>query len=123
MLLCHELLVLFVQNRAEERLAGEAVPSSSTATPGRQRKRIGDIHEIGDIDDLTVLQLKEVLATSYVDYRGCVEKWELQERVRRLWKDTVENKRRGKNILTFLKFSILNIVKMANISHFTVLAL
>ena len=73
--------------------------SSSTqavgSTPPRKRTRIEHIEQLADIEELSVLQLKEVLATSYVDYRGCVEKWELQERVSRLWQDTAENKRRG----------------------------
>lgn len=32
-------------------------------------------------------QLKEILARNFVNYKGCCEKWELMERVTRLYKD------------------------------------
>jgi hypothetical protein len=40
-----------------------------------------------DIEGLTVRQLKEILARNFVNYKGCCEKWELMERVTRLYKD------------------------------------
>lgn len=36
---------------------------------------------------LSVRQLKEILARNFVNYTGCCEKWELMERVRRLYQD------------------------------------
>lgn len=40
-----------------------------------------------DLDDLTVKQLKEILMLNRVDFKGCCEKTELLERVKRLWKE------------------------------------
>lgn len=39
-----------------------------------------------DLETLTVRQLKELLVRNYVDYKGCCEKPELLDRVRRLWR-------------------------------------
>ncbi|CAB1347484.1 unnamed protein product, partial [Coregonus sp. 'balchen'] len=43
-----------------------------------------------DIDALSVRQLKEILARNFVNYKGCCEKWELMERVTRLYHDQKE---------------------------------
>lgn len=40
-----------------------------------------------DLDDLSVKQLKEILMLNRVDFKGCCEKTELLERVKRLWND------------------------------------
>ena len=37
------------------------------------------------IEELSVKQLKIVLKRNCIDFKGCVEKQELTERVRRLW--------------------------------------
>ena len=41
---------------------------------------------------LSVKQLKSLLQRSCVNYKGCVEKHELMERVVRLWKDRQSQK-------------------------------
>lgn len=40
-----------------------------------------------DLDDLSVKQLKEILMLNRVDFKGCCEKTELLERVKRLWNE------------------------------------
>ncbi|XP_062409357.1 E3 ubiquitin-protein ligase rififylin isoform X2 [Sardina pilchardus] len=54
--------------------------------PGR-RASLSDLSTVEDIDALSVRQLKEILARNFVDYKGCCEKWELMERVTRLYHD------------------------------------
>uniref|UniRef100_A0A3B4FT33 RING-type E3 ubiquitin transferase n=1 Tax=Pundamilia nyererei TaxID=303518 RepID=A0A3B4FT33_9CICH len=48
---------------------------------------LADLTCLDDIEALSVRQLKEILARNFVDYKGCCEKWELMERVRRLYQD------------------------------------
>ncbi|KAM9820297.1 E3 ubiquitin-protein ligase rififylin [Neosynchiropus ocellatus] len=60
--------------------------SEEPAVPGR-RASLSDLSCVGDIEDLSVRQLKEILARNFVNYKGCCEKWELMERVTRLYQD------------------------------------
>ena len=53
---------------------------------------LDDLHEEGHIHMLNVKQLKSLLQRSCVNYKGCVEKHELMERVVRLWKDRQSQK-------------------------------
>jgi len=72
----------------EERLRQELNDDEAPdPRPARVRAKIENVKELGDIDDLSVRQLKEILAGNFVDFKGCVERSELVERVRRLWKD------------------------------------
>lgn len=72
--------------------AGQAPNSDSVfGTPSR-RMTLNQLSKEEDIDDLSVRQLKELLVTNYVDYKGCCERQELMERVRRLWTDDQKNK-------------------------------
>ncbi|NXI28509.1 RFFL ligase, partial [Sterrhoptilus dennistouni] len=48
---------------------------------------LSDLTSIGDINALSVRQLKEILARNFVNYKGCCEKWELLERVTRLYRE------------------------------------
>ncbi|KAM9319018.1 E3 ubiquitin-protein ligase rififylin [Pholidichthys leucotaenia] len=61
-------------------------PEEEVLVSGR-RASLSDLNSLDDIEALTVRQLKEILARNFVDYKGCCEKWELMERVRRLYKD------------------------------------
>ncbi|XP_029570257.1 E3 ubiquitin-protein ligase rififylin isoform X2 [Salmo trutta] len=54
--------------------------------PGR-RASLSDLATEDDIEALSVRQLKEILARNFVNYKGCCEKWELMERVTRLYHD------------------------------------
>lgn len=60
--------------------------SEEVLAPGR-RASLSDLTSAEDIEALSVRQLKEILARNFVDYKGCCEKWELMERVTRLYHD------------------------------------
>ncbi|XP_039516009.1 E3 ubiquitin-protein ligase rififylin-like isoform X2 [Pimephales promelas] len=60
--------------------------SEEVLAPGR-RASLSDLRSVDDIEALSVRQLKEILARNFVDYKGCCEKWELMERVTRLYHD------------------------------------
>ncbi|XP_029475085.1 E3 ubiquitin-protein ligase RNF34 isoform X2 [Rhinatrema bivittatum] len=66
-------------------------------TPGLSRKRarasLSDLSTLEEIENLTVRQLKEILARNFVNYSGCCEKWELVEKVNRLYRETEENRK------------------------------
>uniref|UniRef100_A0A673N647 RING-type E3 ubiquitin transferase n=1 Tax=Sinocyclocheilus rhinocerous TaxID=307959 RepID=A0A673N647_9TELE len=72
------------QTRATE--DGQSSDSEEVLAPGR-RASLSDIRSVEDIEALSVRQLKEILARNFVDYKGCCEKWELMERVTRLYYD------------------------------------
>ncbi|XP_016362686.1 E3 ubiquitin-protein ligase rififylin isoform X3 [Sinocyclocheilus anshuiensis] len=65
---------------------GQSSDSEEVLAPGR-RASLSDIRSVEDIEALSVRQLKEILARNFVDYKGCCEKWELMERVTRLYYD------------------------------------
>ncbi|XP_013888081.1 E3 ubiquitin-protein ligase rififylin [Austrofundulus limnaeus] len=52
-----------------------------------RRASLSDLNHVDDIEALSVRQLKEILARNFVNYKGCCEKWELMERVTRLYQD------------------------------------
>ncbi|XP_018518394.1 E3 ubiquitin-protein ligase rififylin [Lates calcarifer] len=52
-----------------------------------RRASLSDLNSPDDIEALSVRQLKEILARNFVNYKGCCEKWELMERVTRLYQD------------------------------------
>lgn len=52
-----------------------------------RKASLSDLTSIRDIDALSVRQLKEILARNFVNYKGCCEKWELLERVTRLYRE------------------------------------
>ncbi|XP_053310865.1 E3 ubiquitin-protein ligase rififylin [Spea bombifrons] len=64
----------------------ESTDSEEIRVPGR-RASLSDIGCVDDIEALSVRQLKEILARNFVDYKGCCEKWELMERVTRLYNE------------------------------------
>lgn len=70
------------EEEEEEEQATEGVP--------RRRASLSDLQSEDDIEHLSVRRLKEILARNFVDYKGCCERWELQERVRRLYRDKTQ---------------------------------
>lgn len=64
----------------------ESSDSEETLMPSR-RASLSDLSRIEDIEGLSVRQLKEILARNFVNFKGCCEKWELMERVTRLYND------------------------------------
>lgn len=77
-----------VENAAEAPTEEEtqSTDSEDNLVQGR-RASLSDLTSIGDINALSVRQLKEILARNFVNYKGCCEKWELLERVTRLYKE------------------------------------
>ncbi|XP_013915787.1 PREDICTED: E3 ubiquitin-protein ligase rififylin isoform X1 [Thamnophis sirtalis] len=73
-----------VQNLPEEET--QSTDSEDNLVTGR-RASLSDLTSLRDIDALSVRQLKEILARNFVNYKGCCEKWELMERVTRLYKE------------------------------------
>ncbi|XP_076435063.1 E3 ubiquitin-protein ligase RNF34-like isoform X3 [Babylonia areolata] len=80
---------------AETRLQEELEQDEPETRPGIQRASIDDLDSAEGAEKLTVRQLKEILANNFVDYRGCCEKHELVDRVKRLWVETQANKQRA----------------------------
>ncbi|XP_022266399.2 E3 ubiquitin-protein ligase RNF34 isoform X5 [Canis lupus familiaris] len=66
-------------------------------TPGLSEKRVraslSDLSSLEDVEGMSVRQLKEILARNFVNYSGCCEKWELVEKVNRLYKENEENQK------------------------------
>uniref|UniRef100_H2MCB6 Ring finger protein 34a n=2 Tax=Oryzias latipes TaxID=8090 RepID=H2MCB6_ORYLA len=71
----------------------EHTPEGSPQMRRRARASLSDISSLRDIEGLSVRQLKEILARNFVNYSGCCEKWELVERVSRLYRETEENRK------------------------------
>ncbi|XP_072044145.1 E3 ubiquitin-protein ligase RNF34-like isoform X4 [Amphiura filiformis] len=61
--------------------------TSPGAPKRKQRASVSDIKNVLDIESLTIKQMKEILARNFVDYKGCVERYELEERVKRLFNE------------------------------------
>ncbi|NXU71780.1 RFFL ligase, partial [Oreotrochilus melanogaster] len=66
--------------------AFQSTDSEDNLVLGRKAS-LSDLTSLGDINALSVRQLKEILARNFVNYKGCCEKWELLERVTRLYKE------------------------------------
>ncbi|XP_026075969.1 E3 ubiquitin-protein ligase RNF34-like isoform X1 [Carassius auratus] len=71
---------------------------ASPATQRCARASLSDLSHENDIESLTVRQLKEILARNFVNYSGCCEKWELVERVHRLYRENQLNRRSMENV-------------------------
>ncbi|KAG8456100.1 hypothetical protein GDO86_002049 [Hymenochirus boettgeri] len=71
-----------------------------TGEKSRKRPRVSlsDLSTLEEIEGLTIRQLKEILARNFVNYSGCCEKWELVEKVSRLYRESEENKKSLENI-------------------------
>uniref|UniRef100_A0A8C5LLH4 RING-type E3 ubiquitin transferase n=1 Tax=Leptobrachium leishanense TaxID=445787 RepID=A0A8C5LLH4_9ANUR len=93
------------QGDIPENLVGSATSSQGTSETvsvasdtepqelSRARASLSDLSTLAEIEGLTIRQLKEILARNFVNYSGCCEKWELVDKVRRLYKETEENRK------------------------------
>lgn len=72
--------------------------SEEAQLPGR-RASLSLLSSLEDVEQLSVRQLKEILARNFVNYKGCCEKWELMERVTRLYQDHLELAAQGDEYL------------------------
>ncbi|NWW80851.1 RFFL ligase, partial [Climacteris rufus] len=68
-------------------LLGRASSDSEDNLVLGRKASLSDLRSVGDINALSVRQLKEILARNFVNYKGCCEKWELLERVTRLYRE------------------------------------
>ncbi|XP_075424343.1 E3 ubiquitin-protein ligase RNF34 isoform X3 [Ascaphus truei] len=64
----------------------------------RARASLSDLSTLEEIEGLTIRQLKEILARNFVNYSGCCEKWELVEKVNRLYRENEENRKSLENL-------------------------
>uniref|UniRef100_A0A669D843 RING-type E3 ubiquitin transferase n=2 Tax=Oreochromis TaxID=8139 RepID=A0A669D843_ORENI len=71
----------------------ESLIEVSPATQRRIRASLSDLDNEEAIENLSVRQLKEILARNFVNYSGCCEKWELLERVHRLYRENEQNRK------------------------------
>ena len=62
-------------------------------------KSLSELNNEQNIEDLNVRELKEILVANFVDYKGCLEKNELIEKVRRLYRDRQNEKIKGKTLM------------------------
>lgn len=46
-----------------------------------------DIKEASELEYLSIKQLKNLLSTNRVDYKGCIERQDLLNKVSRLWQE------------------------------------
>ncbi|XP_029174169.1 E3 ubiquitin-protein ligase RNF34 isoform X4 [Nylanderia fulva] len=54
--------------------------------------QLSDIKEASELEYLNVKQLKNLLSTNRVDYKGCLERQELLNRVSRLWQEYTQSR-------------------------------
>ncbi|NXT41737.1 RFFL ligase, partial [Pelecanoides urinatrix] len=87
----HQQLIYIVVLGVEGKNHSIFIPFQSTDSEDNlvqgRKASLSDLTSIGDINALSVRQLKEILARNFVNYKGCCEKWELLERVTRLYKE------------------------------------
>ncbi|XP_029300514.1 E3 ubiquitin-protein ligase RNF34 isoform X2 [Cottoperca gobio] len=76
----------------------ETLMEVSPATQRRIRASLSDLDNEEAIENLSVRQLKEILARNFVNYSGCCEKWELLERVHRLYRENEQNRKSMENV-------------------------
>nr|XP_004538195.1 E3 ubiquitin-protein ligase RNF34 isoform X2 [Maylandia zebra] len=76
----------------------ESLIEVSPATQRRIRASLSDLDNEEAIENLSVRQLKEILARNFVNYSGCCEKWELLERVHRLYRENEQNRKSMENV-------------------------
>lgn len=92
-------------------------------TPGLSKKRVraslSDLSSLEDVEGMSVRQLKEILARNFVNYSGCCEKWELVEKVNRLYKENEENQKSCRFPFSFfpLYFPSLEFYKLSCFGH------
>ncbi len=59
----------------------------------KRRASLSDLKSESDIDNLSIKQIKEILASNFVEYKGCCERKELVDKLVRLYHSDKENKR------------------------------
>lgn len=70
----------------------ESMPPPPPA-PVRTRASLSDLKSEQDIENLTIRQIKEILAFNFVDYKGCFERGELVQKLKILYASNVANQK------------------------------
>jgi len=70
-----------------------AQPQSTPNVERRRRASLSDIQSEAEIENLNVKQMKEILSSNFVEYKGCVEKNDLVQRLKLLYESNLANKR------------------------------
>uniref|UniRef100_A0A672P479 E3 ubiquitin-protein ligase RNF34 n=1 Tax=Sinocyclocheilus grahami TaxID=75366 RepID=A0A672P479_SINGR len=90
---------------------------ASPATQRRARASLSDLSREDEIKSLTVRQLKEILARNFVNYSGCCEKWELVERVHRLYRENQLNRRSMENVSNSLAADGVQVAQLGGVDE------
>ncbi|XP_059401107.1 E3 ubiquitin-protein ligase RNF34-like isoform X2 [Carassius carassius] len=90
---------------------------ASPATQRCARASLSDLSHENDIESLTVRQLKEILARNFVNYSGCCEKWELVERVHRLYRENQLNRRSMENVSNSLAADSVQVAQLGGVDE------
>lgn len=64
----------------------------------KRRPSLSELKNEDAIEELSVKQLKELLALNFVEFKGCCERRELIEKARRLYRSHQENKMREQEL-------------------------
>ncbi|CAK9822940.1 E3 ubiquitin-protein ligase RNF34 [Anthophora retusa] len=54
--------------------------------------KLSDINTLSELEHLSMRQLKNLLSTNRVDYKGCIEKYELLDKASKLWEEYKQSK-------------------------------
>lgn len=97
------VIIQSIPDRASQAEGGvedevQSTDSEEILVPGR-RCSLSALSSAEDIEALTVRQLKEILARNFVNYKGCCEKWELMERVTRLYNEQQDIRQQAEVVL------------------------
>lgn len=60
--------------------------------------KLSDINALSELERLSVKQLKNLLSTNRVDYKGCIERYELLDRASRLWEEHRQSRTKMENL-------------------------
>ncbi|XP_042621329.1 E3 ubiquitin-protein ligase RNF34-like isoform X4 [Cyprinus carpio] len=93
------------------------IMEGSPATQRCARASLSDLSHEDDIESLTVRQLKEILARNFVNYSGCCEKWELVERVHRLYRENQLNRRSMENVSNSLAADGVQVAQLGGVDE------
>ena len=69
------------------------IKESTPPAPVRIRASLSDLKSEQDIENLTIRQIKEILAFNFVDYKGCFERSELVQKLKILYASNVANQK------------------------------
>lgn len=66
--------------------------------------QLSDIKEASELEYLSIKQLKNLLSTNRVDYKGCIERQDLLKKVTRLWQEYSQSRKGNKMQYILMQF-------------------